>query len=373
MTESAGPEPSETNESRKRAVPRVALLRPASEPDLLAEFPGRFVVKRCERAGELDSLLLSASVDLVVVDCRESVPDAEILELLRHEGMVDYLAVGRPENRRSIPSFMRSHWCPWPVDLRSFYRLVVALARKAAWERAFRRQRKQMRDLAVEARLGRRLAQVLHELNNPLDAVMRFVRLALDQETDETAARYLGNAEVGLKRMARTLEELHRDGRQAAHELSLIELRELLREATVTCGLVESPIELSVAVPEEPLVLPQALGPVLTNLLKNAQEACHGRGHIRIEARRLADGLELAVGDDGEGFGELFKEELFRPWFKRGEGGGLGLGLHSARVAVEQLGGRLEAQSPGLGQGATFTIRLPLFEGPPEQAEEDLP
>ena len=346
---------------RKRPVPRVALLGPERAEELLAKFPGRFIVRRCRRTEELDSLLLSGAADLVVIDCRESVPHPALLELVRHEGMIDFLAVGIPEDRRSVPSWMRSHWCPWPVDRRSFYRLVMALARKAAWERAFRRQSKQVQELSAEADLGRKLAQVLHELNNPLDAVMRFVRLALDEQTEDEPMRWLSHAELGLKRMAHALEELHRDGRQVGSRLSMVELRELVREAAVTSGLIESEIELGVHIEDHEVGVPQALGPVLVNLLKNAAQACSGRGRVELRSERRGDSLRISVEDDGEGFGELFKEELFKPWFSTRESG-TGLGLHAARIAVEQLGGKLDASSPGVGEGATFSIDLPLFD-----------
>ena len=74
----------------------------------------------------------------------------------------------------------------------------------------------------------------------------------------------------------------------------------------------------------------------------------------------------LSVQDTGRGIAPEVLPHLFRPFrqFPRPEaGGGLGLGLALVKGIVELHGGRVTAASPGLGQGSTFTIELPL--GPP--------
>ncbi|MEZ6194487.1 MAG: HAMP domain-containing sensor histidine kinase [Planctomycetota bacterium] len=346
----------------RRRVPRIALVGGEEPSDLLNGFPGRFAVTPCHGRRDLESLLLASPVDLIVLDCREAFPEVETLELVARERIIDYLAVGQPRDRKTLPKAMRAHWCPWPVDRRSFYRLIVALVRKAFWQRAFQRQEHRMRELGEQAELGLRVAQVLHELGNPLDAVRRFVSLARE-EVEGEAASHLDHATMGLERMKETLDGLHRDARRSSLRLDLVDLRDLVRESAVLSGLAGSRMEVRTRIEGGPWRVPRALGPVLTNLLLNAREACRSAGKVEIACAASPPGLVLSVTDDGEGFGELFRDELFQPYFStRAQGGGLGLGLPTARAAVEQLGGTLDGHSPGVNQGATFVVRLPVFD-----------
>ena len=90
----------------------------------------------------------------------------------------------------------------------------------------------------------------------------------------------------------------------------------------------------------------------------------------------LDDTVILRVEDTGVGIAADFLPRIFdeftqavNPLIERPRG--LGLGLAIARHLVELLGGVLEAASPGVGRGATFTVRLPLHRVP--QAAERTP
>ncbi len=355
-----------------RHVPRLVVLGPADEPSVLAGFPGRFVIRHCSTTEELRSVLLSDRTDLLLLDCRSTLPHPQLAVLIRQEAIADYLAVGSPPGKKSVPTWMRSHWCPWPVDQKSFYRLIIALSRKAYWARSYREQARTVVHLEEEAALGRHIAQVLHELNNPLDAVTRYVNLAKNENINPEAEEHLANAAIGLKRMTEALSSLLRDSRLTASQLRLEDLRELIREAAAASGVIDGHHEFKVRAIARDFQVPQALLPILINLLQNAGRACGKKGKIELDVKTSAGLLEIAVGDDGEGFGELFAEELFQPWFSTHEkDAGLGLGLYGARNAVEQLGGCLRANSAGLGKGATFTLTLPLVEQTNTAEERD--
>ncbi|KYC39055.1 hybrid sensor histidine kinase/response regulator [Scytonema hofmannii PCC 7110] len=78
--------------------------------------------------------------------------------------------------------------------------------------------------------------------------------------------------------------------------------------------------------------------------------------------------IQITVSDTGNGISPEFLPYVFDR-FRQADGsitrnqGGLGLGLAIVRYLVEMHGGSVRAESPGLGQGATFTVRLPLLEG----------
>jgi len=106
---------------------------------------------------------------------------------------------------------------------------------------------------------------------------------------------------------------------------------------------------------------PRLIGRAVGNLLRNAQKYAAGR--IVLSARRVADGLEIAVDDDGPGIPEEERERVFDPFYRLDRSrdratGGFGLGLSIARKAVVLHGGALRVDGSALG-GARFVIALP--------------
>ncbi len=101
---------------------------------------------------------------------------------------------------------------------------------------------------------------------------------------------------------------------------------------------------------------------VLQNLLVNAVRHTPADGTVRLDARRLAAALEVAVDDTGEGIAPEDLERVFDPFFRSDparQGAGAGLGLALAKRIVEALGGRIEAQSEQ-ARGSRFAVQLPL-------------
>lgn len=110
---------------------------------------------------------------------------------------------------------------------------------------------------------------------------------------------------------------------------------------------------------------PDRLQQILWNLLKNAITFTPPGGHIGVSVRRDASKLRLQIADTGAGIAAEFLPHVFDA-FRQADSstsrstGGLGLGLSIVSKLVHLLGGTIRAESPGLGQGATFTIHLPL-------------
>ena len=106
----------------------------------------------------------------------------------------------------------------------------------------------------------------------------------------------------------------------------------------------------------------QKLEQVLINLVINASQAMPDdtRGEIQISSRRDGEWAVLEVADNGSGMGEATARNIFDPFFttKRARGG-TGLGLSIAFRIMEEHGGQISVSST-LGEGTTFTIRLPL-------------
>src|SRR5262249_33676799 len=102
---------------------------------------------------------------------------------------------------------------------------------------------------------------------------------------------------------------------------------------------------------------------VVWNLLANAVRFTPAGGRVEVSLRRRGDRAELRVADSGRGIAPDLLPHVFDR-FRQGESGttrshgGLGLGLSITRQLVELHGGTIEAASPGVGSGATFTVSL---------------
>jgi CheY-like chemotaxis protein len=109
---------------------------------------------------------------------------------------------------------------------------------------------------------------------------------------------------------------------------------------------------------------PDRLHQVLANLLGNALKFTPEGGRVHVGLAHAEDHVEITVRDTGQGIGPDFLPHVFDR-FRQADmtttkpHGGLGLGLAIVRHLVELHGGAVRAQSPGEGQGATFTVRLP--------------
>ena len=129
--------------------------------------------------------------------------------------------------------------------------------------------------------------------------------------------------------------------------------------------VVSSDIEHGLQVLADPL----ALDVILRNLLENALAAVApvGGGTIVFTGRRVRGEIELAVRDSGVGFRPGDAPRLFQKFTRLHPGGGgshfgTGLGLYIVRRLMQLAGGRVSAQSEGVGQGATFVLAWPASE-----------
>jgi signal transduction histidine kinase len=246
-----------------------------------------------------------------------------------------------------------------------------------------RRLRERSRELEHRLEISERLAMigklaagVAHELNSPLDGVIRFVKLTLETLEKGTDARdFQEEALSGLMRMSAIIKDLLTFSRNIALEIEEENLKTLLHDAerqtiaNLTGKTVV--IEYDVALPE--ISVPRGLFQVFQNLLKNAADAVDDGGRIEIRAGIRNGELYVAFRDDGPGIPAEIRDRVFEPFFTTKDvGKGTGLGLSIVSRIMERLEGGVDLESEE-GVGSTVTVYLPTranARDPNEEGEE---
>jgi signal transduction histidine kinase len=114
---------------------------------------------------------------------------------------------------------------------------------------------------------------------------------------------------------------------------------------------------------------PARLAQIVSNLLTNAARYSQPGAQIALLARALDGALDIEVADNGMGLPADLLPRIFEPFVQgerkmHGAVGGLGIGLALVKNLSEMHGGSVTARSPGIGQGSTFVVRLPLLSAP---------
>ncbi|MFZ0826340.1 MAG: ATP-binding protein [Verrucomicrobiia bacterium] len=103
---------------------------------------------------------------------------------------------------------------------------------------------------------------------------------------------------------------------------------------------------------------------ILLNLLSNAKHSVVDSGQkekqVTVRVTNGDDRIRIAMSDNGVGIPPANIRKIFNHGFTTRTKGGHGFGLHSGALAAKEMGGALAAESAGLGQGATFTLEIPL-------------
>jgi PAS domain S-box-containing protein len=237
------------------------------------------------------------------------------------------------------------------------------------------------------------LATLSHELRTPLSNVVSWARVLQRKYASEHAdlAKGLGIIVDNAMTQSQLISDLLDMSRIVAGKISLeatvLNVSELVARAVNAQQPTAEAKSLALVVDDAGglgFVLGDEtrLQQVLWNLLSNAIKFTppHSAIPIRVSTRRTQDRVVISVADPGEGIDPRFLPHLFGR-FRQGDGsrarrhGGLGLGLSIVKQLVEMHGGEVSARSPGLGQGATFTIKLPLYDAdkqnPAPQAREE--
>jgi signal transduction histidine kinase len=235
------------------------------------------------------------------------------------------------------------------------------------------------------ASMGRLVAGIAHEINNPVNAVINTLGplsetihqialansgggagagvdvAALAQEAEEML-RVVERGAARSKAIVQALHNYSRGDEEIPRELNLVrsvdDTLDLLRHRLANVR-VEKQVEAGLRVTGFAGQIDQ----VFMNLITNAAQAIGDRprgGTIRVAAARVGGEVEIAIADDGPGIPPEVIPRIFDPFFTTKDvGEGSGLGLSIVHGIIERHGGRIRVDSR-VGEGTTFRITLPV-------------
>lgn len=236
------------------------------------------------------------------------------------------------------------------------------------------------------ALLGGLVAGVAHEINTPLGALKSnydlFVRSieklralahqapeASDEDEKQVAKLFeriqkLNSInETATARIVNIVNSLRTFARLDKAEKDHFDIHEGLENTlTLVAHELKDRIEIVKDYGSVPLIecFPNQLNQVFMNILVNAAQVIEGEGTIHIRTRADDGWVSVGIRDSGKGISDDNKKRIFDPGFTtKSSGVGTGLGLSIVHQIVHEHGGCIEVKSKP-GQGATFTIKLPI-------------
>jgi two-component system sensor histidine kinase SenX3 len=216
---------------------------------------------------------------------------------------------------------------------------------------------------------------VTHELKTPIASIRLYLETLKARDVDEAQRREFYDVMLAdTDRLLGTVEQVLQAGqvgaRRHAHVRSRLDLGEVVRECVdltrTRYGLDGEALRYEEA-GRRPTVLgdPDELRTAVSNLLDNAVKYSGERVDVSVEVAALEDGrARVRVSDRGVGIPRGQLKRIFKRFYRVPDAvlariKGTGLGLFIVRAIVERHGGRVTAESEGVGHGSTFTITLP--------------
>ncbi len=213
--------------------------------------------------------------------------------------------------------------------------------------------------------LGKIAGKVAHELNNPMDGILRYLNLALrvlDQGDTDKAREFLLQSRNGLLRMVNILSELLEFSRGTHQAMEQSPLDKIVEDSLAAMHTHIAGLSVNVVRQYEgavPKMRNDSLVQVFNNLIKNAADAMQGKGGLTIMIKRAESSWQIHFQDTGPGIPPDLTEAIFQPFFTtKTSGRGSGLGLAICRDLIEKHQGTISVRSPQEG-GSIFTVSIP--------------
>ena len=219
------------------------------------------------------------------------------------------------------------------------------------------------------------LAQVAHEIRNPLGGLELFAAAAAETADPKERQRLLGRVRGEVDSLNRIINDFLNFARPLQARRHGVDLRQPIREAAELAKgeLAKEGVQLEVLVPDEALMAvvdtDQVKGSVF-NLIRNAADVA---SRVRVCVERHGSEILISVSDNGPGVPEEIRQRIFEPFITDKEKGA-GLGLAIVRKVAEAHGGRVtvgDASDETFENGADFRLYFAGLEEPPLPPSEE--
>ncbi|MEW6621400.1 MAG: ATP-binding protein [bacterium] len=227
---------------------------------------------------------------------------------------------------------------------------------------------KEMEAKLIEAEKLAAMAQLayeaVHEIRNPLTIIkLGIYNLKNTLPPEKRSEDDFLLIERAIERMSFFLNDLLNFARPVKLNLNLISINPLIRQviehtAQRTFPNIKFQLELSDELSEIKIDY-ERIKQVFINLIKNACEAMHEVGTLKIDTKRVNDFIQITFEDTGVGIPEKNLSEIFNPFFTTKKDKGTGLGLAICKRIIETHQGEIKVESK-VGQGASFYVLLPV-------------
>ena len=216
------------------------------------------------------------------------------------------------------------------------------------------------------------VSNVTHELKTPLTSIKGFIELLKSSERDEeTRAYFYEIIEIEAERLQNLIDDILElseieNGRDV--NISACNISKIISDTAARLQTLadKKKVLISIDTPEKIIMNanPHRLQQLFTNLIDNAIKYNVENGEINISAKATKGIITIKVSDTGIGIDEKHFERLFERFYRVDKSrsrdiGGTGLGLSIVKHIISLYGGDISVES-AVGQGTTFTIRLPL-------------
>ena len=266
------------------------------------------------------------------------------------------------------PSGAISEWIGSATDVSGRKEAEEALRQSEAAHDAARREAERANRSKDEF-----LAMLGHELRNPLSPMLTALQLMRLRGMQSREQDILERQVAHLTRLVEDLMDVARVARGRVElqrvpcELSDVVLRAMEMASPL---LEQRQHRVDVRVPRHGLGVHadlQRLAQVFSNLLTNAAKYSDPGARIVVTGDRIGDTIRFSVRDEGIGIAPEMLASVFEPFVQQPQTldrayGGVGLGLAIVRSLVTAHGGRVRAESQGLGRGSEFIVELPAAE-----------
>ncbi len=215
------------------------------------------------------------------------------------------------------------------------------------------------------ASVGKLAGGVVHEINNPLDGVLRYANLLINQvEKDSSAYEYLLEIIKGLNRIANITSSLltfSRHIKDSCETKTYVDINKAVDDSLCAFKVrISHGVKIKTNYnPQVPRVLDMGVSHIFVNLIKNALDAMQDAGTLEITTDFKDLLVSVSFKDTGLGFSPELKDRIFEPFFTtKSMGNGVGLGLSMCNEIIKKYNGVIEVHSE-FGKGSTFTVVIP--------------